>query len=171
MQCTPQFLLWKICHEILIGLFGSHLPDVLICSYCPTCSRCGNDAPDTKLHNPYLTPPFDTAVEENWVSDILDNDNPGKVSFQLHGLIFSLLFPELCGSEHLAHRERPVATQHSLRNCVDHLATLSHIGHTIRCKFGFLYTFIHQSRGNDSITFRFFWCPGVFAIAMVSFSS
>ena len=30
---------------------------------------------------------------------------------------------------------------------------------------------IPQSRGNDSITFRFFRCPGVFSIAVVSFSS
>jgi len=29
----------------------------------------------------------------------------------------------------------------------------------------------HQSSGNDSITFRIFRCPGVFTIAMVSFSS
>ena len=32
----------------------------------------------------------------------------------------------------------------------------------------FVIEIIHQSRGNDSITFRFFRCPGVFAIAMVS---
>ena len=61
--------------------------------------------------------------------------------------------------------------QHSLRNCVDHLAALSHIGCTIRWKLGLLSTFIDQPRGNDSITFRFFRCPGVFAIVMVSFSS
>ena len=59
----------------------------------------------------------------------------------------------------------------TLRNCVDHLAALSHIGYPIRCKFGLLCTLIDQSKGNDSITLRFFRCPGVFAIAMVSFSS
>jgi len=32
-----------------------------------------------------------------------------------------------CGSEHLIHRERPVATQHYLRNCADHLEALSHV--------------------------------------------
>ena len=37
--------------------------------------------------------------------------------------------------------------------------------------FGLLCTLIDQSRGNDSITLRFFRCPGIFAIAMVSFSS
>jgi len=68
-------------------------------------------------------------------------------------------------------RERPVATQHSLSDCVDHLAALSHIGYPIRCELGLLCTLIDQSRGNDSITLRFFRCPGVFAIAIVSFSS
>jgi len=51
-------------------------------------------------------------------------DNP--VSFILAGFLLSLLRPDPWGSEHLIHRERPVATQHSLRNCVDHLAALSH---------------------------------------------
>ena len=82
-------------------------------------------------------------------------DKPGQ-SFILAGFILSLPRPDPCGSEHLFHRERPVATQHSLRNCVDHLAALSHIGYPIRCKFGLLCTLIDQSRGNDSITFRFF---------------
>jgi len=95
---------------------------------------------------------------------------PGQ-SFILAGFILSLPRPDPCGSEHLFHRERPVATQHSLRNCVDHLAALSHTGYPIRCKFGLLCTLIDQSRGKDSITLRFFRCPGVFAIAMVSFSS
>jgi len=36
--------------------------------------------------------------------------------------------------------ERPVATQHFLRNCVDRLAALSHIGYTIRSNFGLLCT-------------------------------
>ena len=50
-------------------------------------------------------------------------DNPGRVSFQL-GLYFLCHAPDPYGSEHLFHRERPVASQHSLRNCVDHLAAL-----------------------------------------------
>ena len=36
------------------------------------------------------------------------------------------------------------------------------------CHFD-LNLFIQQSRGNDSITLRFFQCPGVFAIAMFLF--
>jgi len=42
-----------------------------------------------------------------------------------------------------------------MRNCVDHPAALYHIGYTIRSNFGLLYTFIHQSRGNDSISLSF----------------
>jgi len=42
------------------------------------------------------------------------------------------------------HRERPVVTQHSLRNCVDHLAALSHTGYTIRCKFGLLCMHLYR---------------------------
>jgi len=37
----------------------------------------------------------------------------------LAGFILSLPRPDLCGSEQPIHRERPVATQHPLRNCVD----------------------------------------------------
>jgi len=96
-------------------------------------------------------------------------DNLGRVSFQL-GLYF-LCRAQILGDLSTCSTERPVATQHSLRNCVDHLAALSHIGYPIRYKFGLLCTLIDQSRGNDSITLRFFQCPGVFAIAMVSFSS
>jgi len=65
------------------------------------------------------------------------------------------------------HRDRPVATQHSLRNRVDHLAAPSHIGYTVRCKFGLLFTFIHQSRGNDSISFRFFGALAVFQFLLL----
>ena len=43
------------------------------------------------------------------------------------GFILSLPRPDPCGSEQPIHRERPVATQHPLRNCVDHLAAPSHI--------------------------------------------
>ena len=92
-------------------------------------------------------------------------------SFILAGFILSLPRSDPCGSEQPIHRERPVATQHSLRNCVDHMAAPSHMGHTIRCEFGLLCTFIDQPRGNDSKAFQLFQCPGVFAIAMVSFSS
>ena len=75
--------------------------------------------------------------------------------------------PRPCGPEHLIHRERPLATQHSLRNCADHLAALSHV-HDFDLNL-FAIDLIHQSRGNEFITFGFFHCPGVFAIVMVSF--
>jgi len=94
---------------------------------------------------------------------------PGQ-SFILAGFILFLPRPDPCGSEHLFHRERPLATQHSLRNSVDNLVAVSHTGDTNGYKFGLLCTFVDQSKGKNSITFRLFWCPGVFAIAMVSFS-
>ena len=47
--------------------------------------------------------------------------HPGRVSFYL---VYTFLpRPGPCGSEHFNFRERPVATQHSLRNCVENLAT------------------------------------------------
>ena len=51
---------------------------------------------------------------------------PGQ-SFILAGFILSLPRPGPCRSEQPIHRERPVATQHPLRNCVDHLTAPSHI--------------------------------------------
>jgi len=81
-------------------------------------------------------------------------DNPGRVSFQMSLYLFchSQILADLstCSTE----RDR-FATQHSMRNCVDHPAALYNIGYTIRFKFGLPYTFIHQSRGNDSITLIF----------------
>ena len=50
-----------------------------------------------------------------------------RQSFILTGFILSLPRPDPCVSEQPIHRERPVATQHPLRNCVDHLAAPSHI--------------------------------------------
>ena len=52
---------------------------------------------------------------------------PSNQSPPLLTLILSLLRSGPCGSEQPIHRERPVATQHPLRNCVDHLAAPSHI--------------------------------------------
>ena len=51
---------------------------------------------------------------------------PGQ-SFILAGFILSLPRPGPWGSEQPIHRQRPVATQHPLCNCVDHLAAPSHI--------------------------------------------
>jgi len=70
---------------------------------------------------------------------------PGQ-SFIVAGFILSLPLPDPYGSEHLIHLQGLVATQHSLRNCVDHLAALSHTGYTIRCKFGLLQT-LYTSQG------------------------
>ena len=57
---------------------------------------------------------------------------PSNQSPPLLTLILSLLRSGPCGSEQPIHRERPVATQHTLRNCVDHLAAPSHIYATPR---------------------------------------
>jgi len=78
---------------------------------------------------------FPMSFLEKGMPDALEKDTEVYNWF-----ILSLPRPDPCGFEHLIHRERPVATQHSLRNCVDHLAALSHIGYTIRCKFGLLYS-------------------------------
>jgi len=76
-----------------------------------------------------------------------------------------------CGSEHLFHQEKLAVTQHSLRNCVDHLAVLSHIGYTIRCKFILAIRHYPPVKVQRPDNFAFFQCPGVFALAMVVFSS
>jgi len=57
-------------------------------------------------------------------------------SFVLPVFILSLPRPDPCESEHLTHRERLVATQHSLRNCADHLSALSHAHATTRVETG-----------------------------------
>ena len=59
-----------------------------------------------------------------------------RQSFILAGFILSLPRPDPFGSEQPIHRERPVATQHPLRNCVDHLAAPSHIYATLRVETG-----------------------------------
>jgi len=66
--------------------------------------------------------------------------------FHIAWFILSLQRPDLCGSEHLFHREKLAVTQHSLRNCVDHLGVLSHIGYVIRCKLS-CYTPLPTSQG------------------------
>ena len=49
------------------------------------------------------------------------------MSFILAVIMLFVPRSDPCGSEQPIHRERPVATQHPLRNCVDHLAAPSHI--------------------------------------------
>jgi len=44
----------------------------------------------------------------------------------LTGFTLFLSCPDPCGPEQSIHQDRPVATQHSMRNCVDHLAAPSH---------------------------------------------
>jgi len=78
-------------------------------------------------------------------------------------------FPHLASISSFPHRLFVLQKQHEFY--VDHLAALSHTGYPIWCKFGLLCTLIDQPRGNDSIILRFFRCPGVFAIGMISFSS
>ena len=50
-----------------------------------------------------------------------------QAEFHLSRVYTSLPRPGHWGSEQPIHWERPVATQHPLRNCVDHLAAPSHI--------------------------------------------
>jgi len=59
-----------------------------------------------------------------------------RAEFHFSWLILSLPRPNPCGSEQPIHRERPVATQHPLRNCVDHLAAPSHAHATPRVETG-----------------------------------
>ena len=85
---------------------------------------------------------------------------PGQ-SFISAGFKLSLPRPDPCESQHLSQRQRSAATQHSLRNCVDHLAALSHVGYT-RNTMSWNWTvtkLIQLLWGIDSITFRFLQYP------------
>ena len=76
-------------------------------------------------------------IYKNYQSDQVLIRNCKNVFFILpHVFILSLPHPDLCGSEQPIHRERPVATQHPLCNCVDHLAAPSHIYSTPRVQTG-----------------------------------
>jgi len=50
--------------------------------------------------------------------------------------VYTLPRPDPCGYEQPIHRERPIATQQPLRNCIDHLAAPSHIYATPRVETG-----------------------------------
>jgi len=71
-----------------------------------------------------------------------------------------------CRSEHLIHQERPVVTQHSLRNCIDHRAALFQTQHfDLNLVYDRDYSPV---KGQQLGNLLFFQRPGVFV--MISFS-
>ena len=84
---------------------------------------CSTHAQSARSQSDCMTTSF--YRHRRWSHGISERQ-PGQ-SFILAGFIISLPRPGPCGSEQPIHRERPVATQNPLRNCVDHLAAPSHI--------------------------------------------
>jgi len=93
---------------------------------------------------------------------------PGQ-SFIFAGFILPLPRPDSQGSEHMIHRERPVATQHSLRNCVDRLAALSHAyDFDVNLAYYRPYPPVKEQRFDNlpffSVPWRFCNCYGFFLV-------